>query len=47
MFGGQLLSVISLFKHLFYMIFGFDNIDHYHIINILEWYNIISKPASK
>ena len=47
--AGQLLSVISLFKHLFYMIFGFDNdLDLIiRIINILEWYNIISKPASK
>ena len=46
MFGGQVLSVISLFKQLFYMIFGFDNDLDFIItlLNILESYDIISKP---
>ena len=46
MFGGQVLSIISLFKQIFYMLGGFDNdLDFIiMILDILESYNIISKP---
>ncbi len=48
-FSGLLLSFMSLIKHLFYMIFGFDNdLDFIiRILNILELYNIINKPEPK
>ena len=45
MFGGQVLSVISLFKQIFYMLCGFDNdLDFIiFILDILETYNIVGK----
>jgi hypothetical protein len=45
MFGGQVLSVISLFKQIFYMLCGFDNdLDFIiFILDILESYNIVGK----
>jgi len=45
MFGGQVLSVIALFKQIFYMLCGFDNdLDFIiFILDILESYNIVGK----
>ena len=46
MFGGQVLSVIGLFKQIFYMLCGFDtDLDFIiFILDILETFNIVGKP---